>query len=349
MFRSTLASILSAFAFTLLIAGSAIAQQNSNSLAVVNGETLTTSDLEHQEGNKLLQARYQYYQAERKALDDLIEQRLLEQEAHHQGITVDQLKKQEIDAKVKEPTDEQLEIYYEGMDSKEPFDKVKGKIRDHIIELRTAKQTTAYMDSLHLKSTIMVELAPPVASVEVANAASIEGPPNAPAQLVEFADFQCPYCQKVNPDINKLMQEFQGKLSFVYKDFPLPMHANAQKAAEAARCAGEQGKYWEYHNALFTDKKLAPEDLKLEAKTLKLDSAKFDQCLDSGKEAPCVNQDRTEGLNLGLSGTPSFFLNGHFFSGAVDYNQLHQMVVQQLNTTLLSSENKASPQESSRR
>lgn len=345
MIRSILASTLLVSALAI---ATATAQQSPTSLAVVNGDTLTTTDLEHQEGNRLLQARYQYYQAERKALDDLIDQHLFEQEAHRQGITVDQLKKQEIDAKVKEPTEDQLEIYYEGMDSKEPFDKVKDKIRDHIIELRKARLTSAYLESLHLNASIMVQLAPPMASVDVNNAAAVEGPSNAPAQLVEFADFQCPYCQKVNPDINKLLQEFKGKLSVVYKDFPLPMHANAEKAAEAARCAGEQGKFWEYHNALFTDRKLQADDLKQEAEALKLDTLKFDQCLDSGKQAASVNLDRTEGINLGLSGTPSFFLNGHFFSGAVDYSLLRQMVEQQLNT-LLSSENKATPQESSRR
>jgi protein-disulfide isomerase len=346
MFRTILASILFSITCAFVISSAAVAQ--TSSLAVVNGDTLTTNDLEQQEGNKLLQARYQYYQAERKALDDLIDQRMLEQEAKRHGLTVDQLKKQEIEAKVKEPTEDQLEIYYEGMDSKDSFDKVKGKIHDHIIELRTAKLTSTYMESLRLKSTIMVQLAPPMASVDSTHSAGVEGPANAPAQLIEFADFQCPYCQKVNPDLNKLLHDYNGKISIVYKDFPLPMHANAEKAAEASRCAGEQGKFWEYHNALFNDKKLQGDDLKLEAAALKLDTAKFNDCLDSGKETAGVNQDRTEGLSLGLSGTPSFFLNGHFFSGAVNYDQLRFMVEQQLNT-LLSSENKAAPQESSRR
>lgn len=347
MLRSILAGILFTFVFALLIPASAIAQ-GSGALAIVNGDTLTAADLQQQEGNRLLQAQYQYYQAERKALDDLIDQHLMEQEARRLGITVDQLRKQEIDSKVKEPNEDQLQVYYEGTGEKEPYDQMRGKILDHIVELRKAKLTSSYLEGLRLKANIMVELAPPVASVEVANAAAIEGPANAPVQLIEFADFQCPYCQKVNPEINKLLQEYAGKLAIVYKDFPLPLHPNAQKAAEAARCAGEQGKFWDYHNLLFTDRKLQPDDLKQEAKALKLDAAKFDECLDSGKEAANVNQARNEAVKLGLSGTPSFFLNGHFFSGAVDYNLLHQMVEQQL-ATLLSSENKASPQESSRR
>jgi protein-disulfide isomerase len=348
MIRSIFASTILSIGIAAVFGPAAIAQQNAGTLAIVNGQTLTTSDLQQKEGNRLLQAQYQYYQAARKALDDLIDQDLMEQEAHRLGISVDQLRKQEIDAKAKEPSEDQIKVYYEGMDSKEPYEKMRQKILDHIVDIRKAKLTAAYIETLRLKADIMVELAPPVESVEVANAADIEGPANAPIQLIEFADFQCPYCQKVNPDINKLRQEYGSKLSIVYKDFPLPMHANAAKAAEAARCAGEQGKFWEYHNLLFTDRRLQPDDLKQEAKALNLDSTKFDTCLDSGKETASVDQDRTEAVKLGLSGTPSFFLNGHFFSGAVDYKMLHQMVEQQLNTSL-SSENNPSSRESSRR
>ncbi len=349
MFRLSLTSILLSLTFALVISGSAIAQQSSSALAVVNGDTLTTTDLEQKEGNRLLQARYQYYQAERKALEDLIDRHLLEQEAARQSISVDQLLKQEVDNKVKAPTEDQLQVYYEGVDGKDPYEKVRSKILDHLIELRKAKLRTTYVDSLRLKANIMVQLAPPTANVEIENAAAIEGHSDAPVQLIEFADYQCPFCQKVNADLNKLVQDFGGKLSLVYKDFPLPMHPNAEKAAEAARCAGEQGKFWEYHNLLFSDKKLQPDDLRQEAKALNLNTTAFNECLDSGKKFESVDKDRNEGMKLGLSGTPSFFLNGHFFSGAVDYDTLHAMVDQQLKTPLLTSAKEAPQKESSQR
>jgi protein-disulfide isomerase len=148
--------------------------------------------------------------------------------------------------------------------------------------------------------------------------------------LVEFADYQCPYCQKVSADLEKLQAEFKGKVAFAYKDFPLPMHANAQKAAEGARCAGSQGKFWEFHTLLFTDKKLEPSQLKEQARKLGLDGTRFDKCLDSGEQADAVLKDATEGRKLGLTGTPSFFVNGHYFSGAVDYTTLRDLVQQQL-------------------
>ncbi len=148
--------------------------------------------------------------------------------------------------------------------------------------------------------------------------------------LVEFADYECPYCQKVAADIKKLQADLGDKVAFTYKDFPLPMHARAEKAAEAARCAGKQGKFWEFHDELFRSKELDVDELKAEAGALKLDSAEFDKCLDSGEQAATVERDRKEGMRLGLSGTPSFFINGHFLSGALDYAALRQIVEQQL-------------------
>jgi len=333
----------------LLLSGSAFSQQSPTApLALVNGDALTDSDLQQKESNHLLQARYQFYQAERRALDDLIDQRLLEQEAQRQNLTVDQLLKKEVEDKVQDPAEDQLQVYWEGMDSKEPYEKMRGKILDHIRDLRRSKLHAAFIESLRLKATVVVELAPPTASIQSSNEAGSEGRSDAPVQVVEFADYQCPYCQKVNPDLNKLVQEYAGKVSVVYKDFPLPMHPNAEKAAEAARCAGEQGKFWEYHNLLFSEKKLDSPGLKQQAKALKLDEDKFDQCLDSGQEAANVDKDRDEGMKLGLSGTPSFFVNGHFFSGAADYATLRQMVDQQL-TALLSSAQGDPSKESSRR
>jgi protein-disulfide isomerase len=347
MLRSKAIRFLLSFAAAYIFSGSAAAQQSPSALAVVNGEAITTQDLEQKEVSHLLQAQYQYYQTERKALDDLIAQRLLEQEAHRQGITTDELLKREVDSKVKDPTEDQLQVYYEGLDSKDPYDQVRVKILDHIRDQRRSKLRSAYVETLRQKANIVIQLAPPTADVSAENAAVTEGRSDAPVQVVEFADYQCPYCQKVNPDLNKLIDEYGSKVSVIYRDFPLPMHPHAEKAAEAARCAGQQGKFWEYHNVLFHDKKLDTPDLKQDAVTLRLDSDKFDKCLDSAEEAANVKKDQDEGTKLGLSGTPSFFINGHFISGAVDYATLHQMVEQQL--TLLSSAKVASPAGSSQR
>src|SRR4029077_2648283 len=131
-------------------------------------------------------------------------------------------------------------------------------------------------------------------------------------------------------DLRRLQSDFGDKLAFAFKDYPLPMHSHSQKAAEAARCAGKQGKFWEYHDTLFQTKQLDIDRLKEDALALHLDWGQFGKCLDSGEETADVQRDRDEGMKLGLSGTPSFFVNGHFYSGALDYTALHQIVEEQL-------------------
>jgi protein-disulfide isomerase len=119
----------------------------------------------------------------------------------------------------------------------------------------------------------------------------------------------------------------------VYKDFPLPIHQNAQKAAEASRCAAEQGKYWEYHDRMFTNQAtLAPDNLKKFAADLQLNTTQFDSCLDSSKYAQAIAKDVAEGNRAGVSGTPAFFVNGRFLSGAQPFTAFQEAIEDALTT-----------------
>lgn len=302
---------------------------SSSALAEVDGRILTTSDLEKKESGSLLQARYTYYQSQRKALDQLVDEELLALAAEHLHLTTDQLLEKIVYKDIKDPTEDQLQVYYEGMESNEPYPAVRDRVLDHIRQLRRDKARAAYVKELRTQAKLRVLLAPPVASVNVEDA-YVKGPKDAPVQLIEYADYECPYCQQVNPLIQKLQEEYGDKVSFAYKDFPLPMHHRAQKAAEAARCAGEQGKFWEYHDVLYYSHMLDIPDLKKHAQVLKLDEDLFAKCLDTGKEAETVKRTLEEGKKMVLPGTPSFFVNGHYFHGSVDYAALKEMVDQQL-------------------
>jgi protein-disulfide isomerase len=302
----------------------------SQVVARVSGTDLTLVDLQQKEGGKLLQAEYQYYLNERKALEDLIDTRLLADEARKRNISLDQLLDTEVYKGVKDPTEDQLEVYYEGLDTQQPYQAVREDVLQHIRELRRTKARAAFVENLRNEAKINILLMPPSANVEIAKAYS-SGSLNAPVVLVEFADYECPYCQKVNPKIQQLKKEYGDNLTVIYKDFPLPMHHGSEKAAEASRCAGEQGKFWEYHDVLFYSRLIDVDALKEHARVLNLDGDRFDTCLDSGKQASAVKQDLDEAKSLGLTGTPSFFVNGHFFSGVVDYAALKDIVNQQLN------------------
>jgi protein-disulfide isomerase len=324
-YTSTVFALIIGLTATLTSVAQQTNQDHDALVAKISGTSVTVADFEQKEAGDLLQARYTMYLSERKVLDHFIEGQILQLQAKKSGLTVDQLLEKEAYKGIKDPTEDQLEVYYEGLGVDQPFAAVHGQILDHIRDLRRTKARTAYVDKLRTQSDIRIMLAPPSADVD-AQSVNMRGPKDAPVTLVEFADYQCPYCAKVNPVVEQMKKEYGDKLAVVYKDFPLPMHKDSQKAAEGARCAGDQGKYWEYHDLLFTTHQVDISSLKKQAGELKLDQAKFDTCLDSGAEAAAVKKDLAEGQRLGLTATPSFFVNGHFFSGAADATTMHEIL-----------------------
>lgn len=320
------------FALALSSAAQQNDQANSSVVAKVGKTNLTTNDFEKQEAGSLLQARYEMYKAERKVLDQFIEDELLELQAKSQGMTVQNFLDTVVYKGIKDPTDDQLEVYYEGLDMDQPFSTLRQQILDHVREMRRARARYAYVKNLKTQANIRILLQPPTAEVNT-DGANVRGSKNAPVVMVEFADYECPYCVKVNPVLQSIEKEYGSNLAVIYKDFPLPMHKESQKAAEAARCAGDQGKFWEYHDLLFSSHQLDVPSLKKYAGDMKLDQAKFDTCLDSGAETAAVQKDLQEGQRLGLTGTPSFFINGHFISGAADSATLHEVLGMQMPAT----------------
>jgi len=145
------------------------------------------------------------------------------------------------------------------------------------------------------------------------------GPEDAPVTIIEFSDFQCPFCSRFfTQAYPQIKQAYEGKVRFVYRDFPLAsIHENAQKAAEAGECADDQGKFWDYHDMMFSNPTaLDVTSLKGYASQLGLDSGAFDQCLDSGKYTEEVQKDYQDGISYGVTGTPAFFVNGLLVVGA---------------------------------
>ncbi len=157
----------------------------------------------------------------------------------------------------------------------------------------------------------------------------IYGPNDAPITLIEFSDFQCPYCSKWYVDVfQRLLDTYPDKIRFVYRDFPLTnIHPEAVPAASAANCAGEQGKYYEYHNALFSGKySLGAAAYPKYAADLKLDAAKFKDCIQSERLIPEVMDDLDWATNLGVQSTPTFFINGIPVVGAQPF-ETFQMII----------------------
>lgn len=314
-----------------LAASSSDAPLDSNSVVLeIDGTKVTLSDFDRQRPTALFQARNAFYEAEKKAVDQYIDDYLLERQAKKENLTVTQLLDRHVNSTIaKDPPEEALRVYYEGVDTKEPFEAVRGQILQHVRDRRIEKAKSAYIQSLRAQASVALKLTPPRADV-TAGAAPIRGSVDAPVKIIEYADYECPYCQQIQPVLNRVEADFKGKIAFAYKDVPLPMHSHAEKAAEAAHCAGEQGKYWEYHDLLFASKTLEVAQLKEHARQLKLDGAAFDKCLDSGAEADVIKPFVTEAKGVGLQGTPSFFINGRYFSGGMSYEQFRSVIEEEL-------------------
>jgi protein-disulfide isomerase len=331
-------SVLTIGLFSLTLVAPSFAASGDGSSQVtatmieIDGTKLSFADIEKQKPGVFFHALNTLYQGEQTALKDFVDDFILDEQAKKEGLTVDQLLEKHVNSTIeKDPPEEALKVFYEGVDTSQPYSAVRDQIVQSIRARRTAKAKAAYMDSLRKDAKVSIRLAPPRAQVNLKDT-PVRGPETAKVVLVEYADFECPYCQQVQPTLSKLEKAYEGKLAFAYKDVPLPMHSHAEKAAEASHCAAAQGKYWEYHDQLYSSRQLDVSALKEQARTLKLDGDAFDKCLDSGETAAGVKASLAEGQRLGIEGTPSFFMNGRFFSGGLTFEQLSAMIDEELKT-----------------
>ena len=308
-------------------------------VAVIDGQPITYGDVEKQSGGKLKQAEVKaltdLYDARRGAVDELLTKRLLEDEAKSKGKTLDQWYQTDFLEALPAPSEEELKQLYEQHKNEvggQSFEQVHERLVQYMKQQKSRERLTGFIDQLKQKHGVQITLAAPnLPRVEVAAKGPSRGPDNAAVTIVEFSDFQCPFCGRVYPTVEKLMKDYDGKVRLVFRHFPLSFHANAEKAAEAAACAQDQGKFWQMHDKMFSNQqKLAVDDLKSFAKDLGLDQGKFDKCLDSGEKAALVSADEKDGEQAGVSGTPAFFINGVFINGAVPYEQFKEAVDREL-------------------
>jgi protein-disulfide isomerase len=295
---------------------------DSEKLAEVDGTVITRAEVDRTAGKSLSILRQQLYQLERQKLDEYIGATLLTREAKDRGISASTLLEQEVNKKIPPVSEDEIRDFYDKHKDRlrVEYDKVHDQIRDHLREQKIEAQKNTYIKSLRSNAKIRMYLKPPpIYRAEVAyTGAPIRGAEKAAVTIVKFEDFQCPFCKTVQPTVKDLLKKYDGKVRVVHKDLPLDaIHPQARPAAEAARCAGEQGKFWEYHDKLYADSsKLGVEELKSAAKDVGVNVPSFEQCFASGKYRGAVQKDLNDGAQLGITGTPTFFINGRELSGA---------------------------------
>lgn len=259
------------------------------------------------------------YEARRVAIDDIINIRLVEKEAAAQNVDAQALLNREVTRKVVPPTELDVAAWYQANPQRvqgASIEQVREPIRNLLSQERAQTLRQNYLDGLRAKVAISVSLEAPRQTVAAAGRPT-KGPSAAPVEIIEFSDFQCPFCLSAFPTVQQVMKDYEGKIKFTYRHYPLPNHAAARPSAEASACAAEQNKFWEFHDRLFVNQgKLAAADLKQYATDLGLNMADFNACVDSHKFAKQVEEDLDAGNKAGVNGTPAFFVNGRVLSGA---------------------------------
>ena len=288
----------------------------------VLGKTITVADLDREIAQELCGAQLEYRQKlhglRSAALERLVNLPLLEAEAKRRGLPDTQALMQAVAEQVPEPTDAAVRAFYEEKKANmqgRSFEEVRDPIEEHLKEQSTSAHAAAFVKQLRVAAKATADL-PPI-RIQVEAVGPSRGPAKAPITIVEFADYQCPYCARGAGTVSALLKRFPGQIRHVFRDYPLGFHERAVPAAMAARCAGEQGKYWEMHDALFADVQ-ALDDPALEARAaaLKLDVKAFNDCRGLEAHAAAVGQDFLAGQKAGVSGTPAYFVNGVLLTGA---------------------------------
>ena len=305
-------------------------------VAKIGAEVISAKELEDSAKGEFKKLDQQYqeqlYQAKRQALDTIILKKIVEPKAKAAGKSFEEYVQGEVMARIPPTTDAEVQQVYDAAKAQgrdlPPIAQVKETIVRYVQQQKAQAAAQAYFEKVKADAKVEILLPPyraPRQQVEAKGPS--RGPATAPVTIVEFSDFECPYCSRAEETVSEVMRVYGDKIRLVFRDLPLPNHQNAPKAAEAAHCAGEQGKYWEMHAKLFANQRaLEVPSLKGYAKDLKLDQAKFDKCLDTGATAAIVEASKKAGAEAGVNGTPAFFVNGVLISGAQPFDAFKEVI-----------------------
>ncbi len=327
---------------TILACSSSPAQQGTGNevAARVGDRTITVKELEDRwtanDPAEHADAIRKLYEGRRTALDEIIADMVIAQAAKAKQMSPEAFTDAEVAKRAKKITDGDVVAFYQsnigqmqGRSLKQMTPAITRFLEQQ--EAQTAKQ--ALVNELKKSGPpVRILLAAPRAEVALLPEDPIIGNVKAPVTLVEFSDFQCPFCLRVAPTLKKIRAAYGDKVRIVWKDFPLTqIHPQAFKAGEAGQCAAEQGKFWEFHDQVFANQQaMMPDDLKRYAAGVGVDATKFNSCLDSSKHAEVIRNGVAQGTRLGVNSTPTVFVNGRRVSGAQPYEVFAGIIDEEL-------------------
>ncbi len=307
----------------------------SEVLGELDGEALTLDELPDRDRFRLAQLKSEYFTEAHRALEEaaveMARERLIERAASGLGMTVTEYFREEIG--LPELSDAQARNIYEANRDQlggASFEEAEPTIRRQVGNQMLAQAATERGDLLLSEAEWTLRVPAYRVNVETEGHASL-GPEDAPVTVVVFSDFECPYCRRFNDSLDRVREEYGEQMRLVFRHYPLrTIHPLAQKAGEAAACAQDQGRFWEFHDALWSDPNLAPNVLEEHARMVGLDTEAFTECLNSGSKYERVQTDLEAAMDLGQSGTPAVFVNGRKVGGAIGYAQFRAEIEREL-------------------
>ena len=274
----------------------------------------------------------QIFALRKVALENLISRKVLESEAARRSLSLEALKKALLAGPVDVLQSQVEEVYAENIAvfaSMSP-DEAKEKIRLDLEAQARLKRYREELAKLKTAATIEVLLDEPRLPMPRATDFASKGPQRAEVVIIEFSDFQCPYCRAVQPTLKQLLREYGERIRIDFRHLPLEQHPLATASAQAALCAGKQGRFWEYHDALFSTEELTREFLDIAATKSNLKLPLFQACLASVESRLAIIADLQEAKKLGIDSTPTFLINGKLLRGAASLDQFKLIIDREL-------------------
>ncbi len=300
-------------------------------LATVGDRKIEREAVEKVVASQLVAIENNRYKAMREGVDALVAENLMELEAASRGVTVQALAEAEIFAKVGDPTEDEVKALYEQHKQSfqgAPLEDMRARLVDYLKQGKMAARQEALLDELRKKFPTTIALRPPKVDVEVGS--RVRGPATAQVTIVEFSDYECPFCKRAEPALKQVLDTYGDKVRLAYRDYPLDFHANARPASLAAHCANAQGKFWEYHEKVMTSDDLSRAALDKIADDTGLDRAAFDTCVEKDEFKAAIDADIAAGAAAGVQGTPAFFINGRMLDGAQPFEAFKAIIDEEL-------------------
>jgi protein-disulfide isomerase len=314
------------FVVTLALAGCAtvpvVRDEGPTPVVAKFGDrVIRLSEVDAKVSDELTKLQEQIYELRTEAAERIAIEQLVSAQAKRDGVSEDDWLAKNIEGGLPEPEESDMKALFERARGRLPegasYDDAKPQLRQAMQREGRARKAKEVFAKLKREAGYVIALEAPLKVRKPVDASGpTRGGKNAKVVIVEFADFECPYCARAHETVSTVLKAYGEKVRIVFRHYPLSFHPKAPRAAEATACADEQGKFWEMHDSLFESQEIDEDALVMQARNVGVDEKRFAECLRSGRMASLVKRDLAAGQHAGVSGTPAFFINGLQLSGA---------------------------------